>query len=158
MIGGYDISKENAKKDEDKSLTNNDLPFSNFYSESSKILEEMAFEKQQDGNLTIKRPTDTVFDALPLMLKTGVDTLKDQTDKEGSRYVGLCPFHDEKHPSFYVTPSKGIFKCFGCGKVGDVINFIQEINGLTYYIGMAAIFLIMFFLACYVLNGMPLSK
>lgn len=78
------------------------------------------------------------------MEKLTVELIKNQTDildtisqivrlkKVGNRYVGLCPFHNEKTPSFYVTPSKGIFKCFGCGKGGDVLNFIQDINGLTF--------------------------
>ena len=54
-----------------------------------------------------------------------------QLKRVGNKYMGLCPFHDEKTPSFYVTPSRQIFKCFGCGKGGDVIAFIQELNGLT---------------------------
>ena len=55
-----------------------------------------------------------------------------QLKRVGNKYMGLCPFHDEKTPSFYVTPSRQIFKCFGCGKGGDVIAFIQELNGLTF--------------------------
>lgn len=46
--------------------------------------------------------------------------------KRGSNYVGLCPFHNEKTPSFSVSPSKGIYKCFGCGKVGNSVGFIME--------------------------------
>ena len=79
----------NAEKNVDNSLIINELPLSNFYSDSSKILEEMAFEKQADGNLKIKCPTDTVFNALPQLLKLGVDTLKDQTDKEVFFYGAL---------------------------------------------------------------------
>ena len=45
---------------------------------------------------------------------------------------GLCPFHSEKTPSFSVNPSKGIFKCFGCGKGGNAISFIMEIEHLNY--------------------------
>jgi len=45
---------------------------------------------------------------------------------------GLCPFHDEKTPSFSVTPSKGFFYCFGCGKGGDVIDFVREINNMSF--------------------------
>ncbi len=45
---------------------------------------------------------------------------------------GLCPFHDEKTPSFNVTPSKGFFYCFGCGKGGDVVDFVREINNMTF--------------------------
>ena len=52
--------------------------------------------------------------------------------KRGANYVGLCPFHNEKTPSFTVSPIKGIFKCFGCGKAGDVVTFIMEHEKLTY--------------------------
>ncbi len=45
--------------------------------------------------------------------------------RNGRRYVGLCPFHQEKTPSFTVTPDQGFFKCFGCGKGGDVFTFVQ---------------------------------
>lgn len=46
--------------------------------------------------------------------------------KRGVNYTGLCPFHNEKTPSFSVSPSKGIFKCFGCGKGGNAVNFVME--------------------------------
>jgi DNA primase len=52
--------------------------------------------------------------------------------RTGSNYMGLCPFHNEKTPSFSVSPSKGIYKCFGCGKAGNVVNFIMEHENLTY--------------------------
>ena len=52
--------------------------------------------------------------------------------RSGSSYKGLCPLHGEKTPSFYVTPAKGIFKCFGCGEGGDAISFVQLHDGLTY--------------------------
>lgn len=52
--------------------------------------------------------------------------------KRGSNYTGLCPFHDEKTPSFAVSPAKGIFKCFGCGKGGTALNFIMEHEQLSY--------------------------
>lgn len=48
-----------------------------------------------------------------------------QLRRSGRRWVGLCPFHTEKTPSFTVTPDRGFFKCFGCGKGGDVITFLQ---------------------------------
>ena len=51
----------------------------------------------------------------------------------GQRYSGLCPFHTEKTPSFSVNPAIGIFICFGCGKKGDVLSFVQEIEQLTFY-------------------------
>lgn len=52
--------------------------------------------------------------------------------KRGVNLLGLCPFHNEKTPSFTVSPSKGIFKCFGCGKGGNSINFIMEHEHLSY--------------------------
>lgn len=52
--------------------------------------------------------------------------------RSGSNYMGLCPFHSEKTPSFSVSPSKGIFKCFGCGVGGDVITFIMKRENLGF--------------------------
>jgi len=52
--------------------------------------------------------------------------------KRGSNYLGLCPFHNEKTPSFSVSPSKGIYKCFGCGKAGNAINFVMEHEHYSY--------------------------
>jgi len=52
--------------------------------------------------------------------------------KRGSNYVALCPFHKEKTPSFVVSESKGIFKCFGCGKAGNVVNFLVQHEGFSY--------------------------
>ena len=52
--------------------------------------------------------------------------------KRGVNYVGLCPFHDDKTPSFYVSPSKGLCKCFACGKGGNVVHFIMEHEQMTY--------------------------
>ena len=52
--------------------------------------------------------------------------------KAGVNYKGRCPFHDEKTPSFVVSPNKGIYKCFGCGKGGNSIMFIQEIQSASY--------------------------
>lgn len=52
--------------------------------------------------------------------------------KVGSSYTGLCPFHTEKTPSFNVSPSKRIYKCFGCGKSGDSVSFLMEHEKLSY--------------------------
>ncbi len=52
--------------------------------------------------------------------------------KSGRTFVGLCPFHNEKTPSFHVDPDKKLFHCFGCGKGGDVITFIMEIEKLSF--------------------------
>jgi DNA primase len=52
--------------------------------------------------------------------------------KSGKDYKGLCPFHGEKTPSFYVNADKGIYKCFGCGEGGDVFSFVQKIKRLDF--------------------------
>ncbi len=52
--------------------------------------------------------------------------------KSGHIYMGCCPFHNEKTPSFTVTPSRQIFKCFGCGEGGDVLSFLMKINKQTF--------------------------
>ncbi|MFC4618021.1 DNA primase [Camelliibacillus cellulosilyticus] len=55
-----------------------------------------------------------------------------QLRKQGRSYLGLCPFHNEKTPSFSISPEKQIFHCFGCGVGGNIYNFIMEIEGLSF--------------------------
>lgn len=64
-----------------------------------------------------------------------VDVVSDFVNlrRRGANYVGLCPFHNEKTPSFYVSKAKGICHCFGCGKGGSPVNFIMEHEQLSYY-------------------------
>ncbi len=50
----------------------------------------------------------------------------------GARFKGLCPFHSEKTPSFHVSADKGFYKCFGCGKAGDILSFVMETEGLQF--------------------------
>lgn len=52
--------------------------------------------------------------------------------KRGASMIACCPFHNEKTPSFNVSPSKGIYKCFGCGKGGDSLRFVMDLEGLSY--------------------------
>lgn len=63
-----------------------------------------------------------------------VDVISDFVSlrRRGANYTACCPFHNEKTPSFSVSPSKGIYKCFGCGKAGNTVNFIMEHEHLTY--------------------------
>lgn len=63
-----------------------------------------------------------------------VDVISQQVrlKKSGANYMGLCPFHNEKTPSFSVSPQKGIFHCFGCGAGGSVINFVMKTENLTF--------------------------
>lgn len=52
--------------------------------------------------------------------------------RRGANFVACCPFHNEKTPSFYVSPAKGIYKCFGCGKSGTAVGFVMEHESLSY--------------------------
>jgi len=56
-----------------------------------------------------------------------------QLKKSGKNYKGLCPFHQEKTPSFTVNPDNQFYYCFGCGKGGDIFNFMMEIENITFY-------------------------
>ena len=78
----------------------------------------------------IDQPTiDRILDAEQI-----VDIVSDFVTlrKRGVNYVGLCPFHDDKTPSFYVSPSKGLCKCFSCGKGGNAVHFIMEHEQMSY--------------------------
>ncbi|HET8954097.1 MAG TPA: DNA primase [Solirubrobacterales bacterium] len=63
-----------------------------------------------------------------------VEVVSAHTDlrRQGARYVGLCPFHDERTPSFSVEPTEKLYHCFGCGVGGDVIKFVEEKDGLNF--------------------------
>ena len=50
----------------------------------------------------------------------------------GRQFVGLCPLHSERHPSFYVHPEKQVFKCFGCGAGGDIFVFVMRVTGCDF--------------------------
>ncbi|MCC8186926.1 MAG: DNA primase [Bacteroides sp.] len=77
-----------------------------------------------------KATIDRILDAAQI-----VDVVSDFVTlrKRGVNYVGLCPFHNEKTPSFSVSPAKGLCKCFSCGKGGNAVHFIMEHEQLTYY-------------------------
>ncbi|SMO68424.1 DNA primase [Fodinibius sediminis] len=59
--------------------------------------------------------------------------------RSGRSWKGLCPFHDERTPSFHVTPDLGIYKCFGCGASGDVFNFVMEMEGVGFVEAMRSL-------------------
>ncbi len=59
--------------------------------------------------------------------------------RSGRSWKGLCPFHDEKTPSFHVTPDLGIYKCFGCGESGDVFNFVMDMEGVGFVEAMRSL-------------------
>src|SRR5215218_5260706 len=63
-----------------------------------------------------------------------IEVVSAHTDlrRQGARYVGLCPFHDERTPSFSVEPTEKLYHCFGCGVGGDVIKFVEEKDGLGF--------------------------
>lgn len=73
---------------------------------------------------------NTIFDRANI-----VDVVSDFVNlkQRGVNYIGCCPFHNEKTPSFTVSPSKNIYKCFGCGKGGNSVNFIMEHEQMSYY-------------------------
>lgn len=72
---------------------------------------------------------DRIFDTADI-----VDVISDfvQLKRRGTNHIGLCPFHNEKTPSFNVSQSKGIYKCFGCGKGGNVVSFVMEHEHMSY--------------------------
>ena len=78
----------------------------------------------------IDRPTiDRIMDATKIEeVVSEFVTLK----KRGVNYIGLCPFHNDSHPSFSVSPTRGICHCFTCGKGGNAINFLMELEQMTY--------------------------
>ena len=78
----------------------------------------------------IDQPTiDRILDAAQIVdVVSEFVTLK----KRGVNFVGLCPFHDDKTPSFYVSPAKGLCKCFACGKGGNAVHFIMEHEQMNY--------------------------
>ena len=81
---------------------------------------------------------------MPKIDKLTIDKIMDATNivdvvgdfvslkKRGANHWGLCPFHNDRSPSFSVSPSKGIFKCFSCGKAGSAVSFLMDLEGMSY--------------------------
>lgn len=82
------------------------------------------------NNMIDAQTVDRIFSTADI-----VDVVSDYVTlkRRGVNYIGLCPFHNEKTPSFTVSPGKNICKCFGCGKGGNPVNFIMELENLSYY-------------------------
>src|SRR5680860_1689410 len=74
-------------------------------------------------------PSDEIKQKIDL-----VDFIREyiQVKAVGANFQALCPFHREKSPSFVISPDKQIWHCFGCGKGGDVLSFVQEMEGLSF--------------------------
>ena len=82
---------------------------------------------------------------MPKISQTTIDQIRDRADiidiisqevnlkRKGINYFGVCPFHDEKTPSFSVSPSKQIYHCFGCGNGGNVFTFLMEYEKVTFF-------------------------
>lgn len=80
-------------------------------------------------NMIDKQTVDRILDAVRIEEVIGdFVSLK----RRGANYLGLCPFHEDKNPSMSVSPSKGIFKCFACGKAGTAVTFLMEHEHITY--------------------------
>ena len=80
--------------------------------------------------MILKETIDQIFESC--VIEEVVGSYLPDLKKKGTNYWACCPFHNEKTPSFSVSPAKGIYKCFGCGKGGNSINFVMEIGGFTY--------------------------
>src|SRR5256885_12930882 len=78
-----------------------------------------------------------IADASVEAVKTAADVVevvsgRTPLRRSGARFTGLCPFHDERTPSFSVSPEKGTYYCFGCQRGGDTISFVEETEGVDF--------------------------
>ena len=81
------------------------------------------------ANMIDRRTVDEIYNRADI-----VEVISEfvQLKRAGVSYKGLCPFHNERTPSFFVTPGRNIFKCFSCGKGGNVVNFLMEHEQMSY--------------------------
>ena len=77
-----------------------------------------------------KETIDKIFEAS--IIEDVVGSYLADLKKKGTNYWACCPFHNEKTPSFSVSPTKGIYKCFGCGEGGNSVNFVMKLGGFSY--------------------------
>src|SRR5574343_388460 len=77
----------------------------------------------------MNKTTDTIKDRLSIVDVVGSYV---QLASRGNAFVARCPFHNEKTPSFYVSPDRGTYHCFGCGKGGDIFSFVQDFEGVDF--------------------------
>lgn len=81
------------------------------------------------SNITFEDVVSQIKDRLDILDVVSQDVI---LKKSGTNYWGLCPFHKEKTPSFSVNPTKGIFKCFGCGEGGDALSYLMKTRGIEF--------------------------
>src|SRR4051794_18940472 len=89
-------------------------------------------ELRRDARLMARIHEASVREAVEAADMVEVVSARTQLRRAGARFTGLCPFHDEKTPSFSVNPSDKLFYCFGCGKGGDLITFVRETEQLDF--------------------------
>ena len=77
-----------------------------------------------------KETIDLIFESC--IIEEVISSYLPDLKKKGTNYWACCPFHNEKTPSFSVSPVKGIYKCFGCGKGGNAVSFVMEHDKISY--------------------------
>lgn len=106
------------------------IPFFTFFKPSPQYFLLLSYIFSQKGQMIDQGTIDRIMDAAQIVdVVSQYVTLK----RRGINYVGLCPFHSDKTPSFYVSPSKNICKCFACGEGGTAVHFIMKHEQLSYY-------------------------
>ena len=107
-----------------------------YYSHSDESAIEIWYHSQMKRPVLNDHIKEEIRDAADI-----VDVVSDyvKLKRSGNSFTGLCPFHNEKSPSFHVNPQLKIYKCFGCGAGGDVFNFVMEIEGIGFVEAMKSL-------------------